>query len=542
MSDLLGLDNALADRAREHSLGQPPRGAMPESELPLTWPEAGPRPHRFAGIFRMLQGEERHEFDESIRIKGLLNKIVMFEDAILDGRNRYIALVDAGIVDPALDWRGYPDLFTAFDGTAQEALERVWMLNEQRRHDSAGERAMAAARYKKFLEQVADPAKLRKSDAELAAEHGVSERLLNSANAVLKNAEPDLVQAVDEGRVSVTDAAEAARLAKEQQAEIAAAADRKAAKRKVQAAKAPDLPPPLSRTDLALFSEAVCNLAHEAAKKHGGAGASISADKVLKFARDLGLIQQSGEFGFTRPMLLALNKLRDTMPDKPAKAPKREPDLLGPTVPPLGGEWSQQIGGLSGRDTASIAVFHEEDETFSVSVHYSFATTGGGGPFAGSYPDFHAAIAAAAGELLHTLRDIHDREDSVTSDVTRRSAKAGADWLQHKLDEWGIALPDPVSDAVDEVLDIVAGAVGLQLDYDALVAEQGERKGHHTKASAEPILRAGRGADIEWQRIADDIGHPLGTVQGWSFKLGLTGKGTGRSAPRGRKSEQQAAA
>ena len=41
-------------------------------------------------------------------------------------------------------------------------------------------------------------------------------------------------------------------------------------------------------------------------------------------------------------------------------------------------------------------------------------------------------------------------------------------------------------------------------------------------------------------RGSDDVGHPLGTVQGWSFKLGLTGKGSGRAAPRPR-TEQAAA-
>ncbi len=515
----------------------PATGAIPVADLPKIWPEAGLRPHRFAGIFRLLIGDERASFDASIREKGLQHKIIIFQDAILDGRNRYLALVDANVVDPAVDWRGYPDLFTEFAGTEQEALERVWMLNEERRHDSAGERAMAAGRYKTFVEQLG----VKKSNAELAHEHGVSERLLDSANAVLKSAEPELVKAVDEGRVSVTDAAAAAAFDKINQRIIAEYPDRKSAKKAVKAAKAPDLPPPLSRTDLALFGEAVANLANEAAAKHNGAGASISADKVLKFARDYGLIQESGAFGFTRSMLLALNKLRDFEPAKPKKITPREPDMLGPISPPLGGEWSQKIGGLKGRDSASIAIFHEEDDTFSIAVSYKLATDGSSSPFEGSYPNYRDAIAAGAGRLVAAFKRIASREDSVTTDAVKKSAKAGAAWLEDKLTEWGIDLPDPVEQVVDQLTQIAAAMVDQQLTYQQLVDAQGGAKGHHTKASAEPILKAGRAAEVEWQRIADDIGHPLGTVQGWSFKLGMTGKGTGRSAPRPREAERATA-
>lgn len=520
-------------------------GAVPADELPLIWPKTGLRPHRFAGIFRLLVGDERTELDQSIREKGLLHKVLVYQDAILDGRNRYIALVDAGIVDPAVDWRIYPDLFTEFTGSDLDALNRVWMLNEQRRHDSAGERAMAAARYKKFLEALDIPAKLRsKTDRELAAEHGVSERLLNSANAVIGTAEPEIVKAVDEGRVSVTDAAEAARLAREAQVEIAASRDRKTAKRKVQTAKAgssrrsgpgqpPPLPAPLSRTDLATFAELVVNEARRARKAHGGQkGASISADFILNQARALMLIERDEESGFTRPMLLALNKLRDTMPAKPAKKADKpsDPTLFAPSAPPLGGEWGQSIGGMDEKYTAGFSVFHEEDDTFSVAMSVKFRSRAAQYPFGGEHPNFLEAIAHGAivvrRHLVQIASDMHD-----ASAAERNSADAGLTWLDKRLAQWGITLPDPVEQVVDDLTEIVGAMVDQQLSYQQLVDAQGDLKGKHTRDTAKPIILAAETAGIPISTIEKDIGHSRGTIGGWRHKLGLAAVGA-QSEPR----------
>jgi hypothetical protein len=72
---------------------------------------------------------------------------------------------------------------------------------EVRRHRSAKDTALAAARYLRFIAQLrpetpdAKTAKLRlPSQADLAKRHGISERLVNSAMVLLDRAEPEVVR------------------------------------------------------------------------------------------------------------------------------------------------------------------------------------------------------------------------------------------------------------------------------------------------------------------------------------------------------------
>lgn len=59
--------------------------------------------------------------------------------------------------------------------------------------------------------------------------------------------------------------------------------------------------------------------------------------------------------------------------------------------------------------------------------------------------------------------------------------------------------------------------------YRALVAAD-TNKGDHSKASAEPIVRAAYACDpiIPTKVLAADLGHPVGTVLTWASRLGLT--------------------
>lgn len=60
--------------------------------------------------------------------------------------------------------------------------------------------------------------------------------------------------------------------------------------------------------------------------------------------------------------------------------------------------------------------------------------------------------------------------------------------------------------------------------YEAAIATLADGKGHLTMATAEPILRAGRAAGVSPVILADDIGHPLGTIKTWLNRLGLTSR------------------
>lgn len=72
--------------------------------------------------------------------------------------------------------------------------------------------------------------------------------------------------------------------------------------------------------------------------------------------------------------------------------------------------------------------------------------------------------------------------------------------------------------------------------YGNLLVSHHALRGKHSRVSAAPILRQGVAAGLTRQQMADDLGHPVGTVLSWLFKLGLTGKGEGRAAPRPRSS------
>lgn len=47
-------------------------------------------------------------------------------------------------------------------------------------------------------------------------------------------------------------------------------------------------------------------------------------------------------------------------------------------------------------------------------------------------------------------------------------------------------------------------------------------RGKLTQAKAEPVLRAGRGAGRTPKQLAEDLGHPVGTIKTWLNRLGLT--------------------
>lgn len=186
--------------------------------------------HELANVFPLLAGAEFDELVSSIKRNGQLERIITWQGKILDGRNRYRACIAAG-VEPYSE---------EFEGTLEEAREFVVDANIRRRHLSASQRALAATKLANLaiggngsnqhgskpanLPHCSDeaPTAAAVTQAQAATMLNVSERSVRAARHVLDDGAPELVGAVERGKISVSAAATVASLPKHEQAEIVA--------------------------------------------------------------------------------------------------------------------------------------------------------------------------------------------------------------------------------------------------------------------------------------------------------------------------------
>lgn len=166
--------------------------------------------HPIANVFPMLPEGELAILAEDIKVNGLHHPVITFEGKILDGRNRYRACEMAGIKPSYKSYEG------------EDAIGFVVSENINRRHMDESQRAMCAAR-------LANIEKHKHADASIEAsisQPNAAERLnvsrpsVQRAKEVLKKGTPELVRAVDEGRVAVSRAAQIARLPEKEQTKI----------------------------------------------------------------------------------------------------------------------------------------------------------------------------------------------------------------------------------------------------------------------------------------------------------------------------------
>ena len=164
--------------------------------------------HDLANIFPMLAGDEAKALAEDISRHGLREPITLLEGKILDGRNRYIACLEAG-VEPR---------FTPYRGDNPAAY--VVSLNLKRRHLDESQRAMVAKKLATLEHGQRQTGKFAgvTTQAEAASMLKVSERSVRTARAVIDKAVPEIIIAVERGDVSVSAAAQFAKQPKEEQA------------------------------------------------------------------------------------------------------------------------------------------------------------------------------------------------------------------------------------------------------------------------------------------------------------------------------------
>lgn len=196
--------------------------------------------HPLAQLFPMIEGEAFASLVEDVRANGVRRPVVMLDGMILDGRNRYLAAREAGVGFPVVD-------FTGDDPVAFVVSENI-----HRRHLTESQRAMVAAKVAKLPkgsnQHPGASADLRTlpSAAEAAAQLSVSTRMVESARAVERDGAPELVAAVTAGEITVSAAAEVAKLPETEQAEIVAKGP-EAVRAAAKEARAPKVQAPVEK-------------------------------------------------------------------------------------------------------------------------------------------------------------------------------------------------------------------------------------------------------------------------------------------------------
>jgi N6-adenosine-specific RNA methylase IME4 len=179
--------------------------------------------HEYAGMFPMIDEDQRKAFREDIQNNGLTDEIVLLNGSILDGRNRYREL-------KILGWEVQRHYYITWQelvrrkGLKDDPFAYVVSKNLRRRHLTDSQRAMAAARAATMRQgertditalpfDNSPSANVRKvSQGEAAEMFDVSDRLVSSANAVLKTGIGKLQELVDTAQVVVSVAEEIARM------------------------------------------------------------------------------------------------------------------------------------------------------------------------------------------------------------------------------------------------------------------------------------------------------------------------------------------
>jgi N6-adenosine-specific RNA methylase IME4 len=175
----------------------------------------------------LLSDEELRTLAEDIKANGLKVKIVVHDGQVLDGRNRLRACELAGVE---------PD-FEPWNGAGGSPTQYVLSKNLHRRHLDTSQRALVAAKAKTMFEEEArkrqkggrggvllveksTQAKGKARD-QAAAVVNVSGFSVTQAEKVLVAGAPELVAAVEHGKIAVSAAADLTAMPKERQKAIA---------------------------------------------------------------------------------------------------------------------------------------------------------------------------------------------------------------------------------------------------------------------------------------------------------------------------------
>jgi N6-adenosine-specific RNA methylase IME4 len=172
-------------------------------------------PHEFhplANLFPLIEGQEFEDLVADVAANGVRQAVTLYDNQVLDGRNRYRAWLRSGLGEDKITFR-------TFEG--DDPLGFVISMNLRRRHLTESQRAIIAAELPRvgWGNRAKAPAEAltREERAEML---NVSPRSVDRAQDVVTEGTPELVEAVKAGDVAVSAAAQITSLPKEQQAAI----------------------------------------------------------------------------------------------------------------------------------------------------------------------------------------------------------------------------------------------------------------------------------------------------------------------------------
>lgn len=153
--------------------------------------------HELANLFPMLNEQEYERLRDDIKKNGLLNPIVLFEERILDGRNRSLVCEELGIEIKTVEYMG------------DDPFGYVMSTNLHRRHLGESQRAMVAARIANMRQGERtdlEPSEIfpKVSQKDAAKMFGISDKLLRGAKKIIEEGTPEQIESVQKGQKTVS--------------------------------------------------------------------------------------------------------------------------------------------------------------------------------------------------------------------------------------------------------------------------------------------------------------------------------------------------
>ncbi|WP_127142864.1 Spo0J and IME4 domain-containing protein [Pelagibacterium montanilacus] len=498
--------------------------------------------HPLADLFPLIEGREFDELVADVKAHGVLEPVVIHDDKILDGRNRYRAALAAGVIDETAppDYGGWarPYGFQVY-GWPEPSSPLAWVLakNLHRRHLNESQRAMVAAKIarlergrprtqdKPAPEKPADlpvskDASIKQADAADALH--VSERSVRTARQVIESAAPEVVAAIERGELTVSAAVDLASLPLAQQQEAIRNADpaalyavikqERAKKQEDKKRRRAEREAELGRRQMA-WPE----------KRYG----VILADPEWKFVvwnEDSGSDRAASNH---YPVSDTEALLKDRAAMIRAIAAPDSLLLVWATAPMT--EHAYAFARACGfvPKTHFVGVKPHAGTGYIARNRHElliYATRGDiPGPAMGEQYDsvfeFPVGVHSEKPDFAHQLAEAYF-PNLPKIELNARDARPG--W-----DAWGLEAPDQDDRGSLSGGESTAhqGAEVAAARYRAELERIGDQFGNLSMAEATTALRLGREAGVSPYAIAEDLGHPVGTVKTWLNRLGLTDLG-----------------